>query len=62
MRDSDVVATCQLTTEFSDTFSVTTSDSTSLTFGISSSDAVSVGTTNGTEQSRNIEVRHVHTY
>ncbi|KAG2484911.1 hypothetical protein HYH03_016297 [Edaphochlamys debaryana] len=56
MRDSDVLATCQLTTEFSESFSVTSSDSASLTFGVSSSDAVSLATTNGTEASKNIEV------
>ncbi|KAG2484914.1 hypothetical protein HYH03_016300 [Edaphochlamys debaryana] len=56
MRDSDVLATCQLTTEFSETFSVTSSDSASLTFGVSSSDAVSLAKTSGTEASKNIEV------
>ncbi|EFJ48963.1 hypothetical protein VOLCADRAFT_90316 [Volvox carteri f. nagariensis] len=56
MRDSDVVASCQLTATVTNTYSVTTSDAVSLTFGIASSDSVSLGTTNGTENSKNIEV------
>ncbi|KAG2484910.1 hypothetical protein HYH03_016296 [Edaphochlamys debaryana] len=56
MRDTDVLARCDLTRAWEETYSVTSSDSASLTFGVSSSDAVSLATTNSTEASKNIEV------
>ncbi|KAG2438381.1 hypothetical protein HYH02_010836 [Chlamydomonas schloesseri] len=56
MQNSDVQATCRLQKDYTDTFSVTTTDSASLTFGVSTSDAVSLSQTNGTEASRSIEV------
>ncbi len=56
MRDSDVLATCQLTVELSESFSVTMSDSVSLTLGMSSTNSLSLSSTNGTESSRNMEV------
>lgn len=48
MRDNDVVATCNLQTTVTRSFTVSTSDALTMSFQVATTDAVSLGTTNGT--------------